>query len=146
MKPSTSKAIDRFNYLMGEIDAAYHEMSRRLGLSDSAMKILYAICDEGESCLLKEICRCSGLSKQTVNSAIRKMETDGIVYLQQYGAKEKKVCLTDCGKELAKRTAVRMIEAENEIFASWTDEDVQNYLTLTEQYLNDFRKKVEDIV
>ena len=31
----------KLNYLLSEIDAAYHEASQMLGLSDSAMQILY---------------------------------------------------------------------------------------------------------
>ena len=46
------KKLKRYNYLIGETEATYHEISLKLGLSDSAMKILYAICDNGKSCLL----------------------------------------------------------------------------------------------
>lgn len=110
--------LKRYNYLLGETEATYHEISLKLGLSDSAMKILYAICDNGESCLLQDICRCSGLSKQTINSAIRKLENEGILYLENVGAKAKKVCLTDLGKRLVQKTALRMIEIENAVFES----------------------------
>ena len=90
----SSKAIKRYNHLSGEIDAVYHEMSFKLGLSDSAMIVLYTICDRGSPCPLREICRCSGLSKQTVNSALRKLETEGAVYLKPVSARSKSVCLT----------------------------------------------------
>lgn len=87
--------MKRYNYLLGEIEASYHEVSLKLGLSDSAMKILYAICDNGESCLLQDICRRSGLSKQTINSAVRKLEAEGMIYLEMADSKHKKVCLTE---------------------------------------------------
>ena len=76
MHSTTQDSLQRFNYLFGETDALYHELALKLGLSDSAMKILYVICDTGEPCLLREICRRSGLSKQTLNSALRKLEAD----------------------------------------------------------------------
>lgn len=135
------KKLKRYNYLIGETEATYHEISLKLGLSDSAMKILYAICDNGKSCLLQEICRSSGMSKQTVNSAIRKLENEGIVYLENVGQKAKNVCLTESGKELVQKTALRVIEIENSIFESWREEDVEFYLRLTEQYLVDLKKK-----
>ena len=50
-----SNAMKRYNHLLSEPDAAYHEMSYALGLSDSAMIILYTICDNGDCCPLKEI-------------------------------------------------------------------------------------------
>lgn len=140
MKTYGSKEMKRFNYLLGEIDAAYHEASLQLGLSDSAMQILYTICDNGDRCLLKTICRYSGLSKQTVNSAIRKLEREGIVYLESAGPKTKMVCLTEEGKQLAAKTAIQLLNTENEIFASWTKEEVHTYLSLTEKFLTDFKK------
>ena len=33
----SSKSLRRYNYLFSETNAAYHEMSARLGLSDSAI-------------------------------------------------------------------------------------------------------------
>lgn len=141
MKTYISKEMKRYNHLNGEIGAAYHEMSLKLGMSDSAMIILYTICDNGDCCLLQEICRRSGVSKQTINSAIRKLEKEGIVYLEASGVKNKNVYLTDKGKRLAEQTAVRIIDAENEIFASWPKDDVNKYLELTERFLVAIREK-----
>lgn len=125
------------------MDAAYHEISLKLGLSDSAMSILYTICNYGESCLLQDICRQSGLSKQTINSALRKLETGNILYLEMAGAKSKRVTLTDAGKALAQKTALQVINTENEIFASWSREDVEKYLELTEDYLTALKEKAK---
>lgn len=141
MKTYISNEMKRFNHLIGEIDAVYHDMALKLGLSDSAMAILYTICNNGESCLLQEICRLSGISKQTINSAIRKMEDDDIVYLEQISGKSKNVCLTEKGKSLAENTALKIIKFENNIFASWAKEDVEKYLSLTEMYLVAIKEK-----
>ena len=89
MSNSTPEGIRRFNYLLGELDATYHDIALKFALSDSAMHILYTLCDEGTDCPLSEICRRCGLSKQTVNSAIRKLEAEGILYLQKTGSKGK---------------------------------------------------------
>ncbi|MDE7224930.1 MAG: MarR family transcriptional regulator [Acetatifactor sp.] len=139
MNNYVSKEMKRYNHLLGEIQATYHEISLKLGLSDSAMIILYTICNEGDSYPLSEICRLSGLSKQTVNSAIRKLETEGILYLAKAGSKNKTVCLTAAGKELAGKTALRLLNAENAILASWPRQDVEKYLELTEKFLSALR-------
>lgn len=146
MSSSASNALKRFNYLSAEIGAAYHEMSFRLGLSDSAMQILYTICDCGQDgvCPLQVICRQTGIRKQTINSALRKLETEGILHLEPIGAKGKNVCLTEAGKLLAENTAMRMIKAENEIWDSWQAEDVEAYLALTEKFLREFQEKTKD--
>ncbi len=145
MKACSSRDMKRFNHLLGEIEAVYHEMALKFGQSDSVMNILYTICDYGDSCPLQEICRRSGISKQTINSALRKLEREGIVYSEQAGVKGKNVCLTEKGKELAGDTAVRVIEVENGILASWPEEDVKRYLELTERFLVGIKEKAKEI-
>ena len=145
MKACSSRDMKRFNHLLGEIEAVYHEMALKFGQSDSVMNILYTICDYGDSCPLQEICRRSGISKQTINSALRKLEREGIVYSEQAGVKGKNVCLTEKGKELVGDTAVRVIEAENGILASWPEEDVKKYLELTERFLVGIKEKAKEI-
>lgn len=130
-----SQEMRRYNHLVGEIDGVYHEMSRKLGLSDSAMLVLYTIYAYRGGCPLREICRSSGLSKQTVNSALRGLEAEGAIYLEPASAKRKNVCLTEAGEALAAETAGQIIRIENEIFDAWPREDVARYLDLTERYL-----------
>jgi DNA-binding MarR family transcriptional regulator len=140
-----SKNLKRYNYLLGETGAAYHEMSLKLGMSDSAISILYAVLEQGESRPLQQICHCTGLSKQTINSAIRKLEAEGIIYLEMAGSKNKTVCLTEKGKLLAEKTAGKVLKAEDEIFASWPQKDVDKYLQLTEAYLLALKEKVKTL-
>lgn len=144
MKNRISKEMKRYNHLISEIEATYHEISWKLKLSDSALHILYTICNNGQDCLLQDICYHTGLSKQTIHSAVRKLEADHLVYLEPVGSKSKKVCLTEAGKQLAEQTAGRVIQAENEIFASWPFEDVQKYLSLTEAFLLALREKAKE--
>lgn len=145
MCDNLSKKLKRYNYLVGEIDATYHELSTKFGLSDSMMRILYTICDNGTDCPLQKICRLTGLSKQTINSALRKLEEEGIVYLEGMDGKKKRACLTEEGKRTAERTVVKLIEIENGILASWPREELEWYLELTERYLVALKGKVKDL-
>lgn len=144
--PRSSRALRRFNYLLSETDAAYHEAASRLGLADSVMQILYAVYDsaEGDRCPLSEVCRCTGISKQTINSALRKLEADGVVRLERAGGRNKDVCLTQRGMALARSTAAKIIEAEDAVLASWPAQDVEAYLSLTERYLTAFREEIKN--
>ena len=139
----SSKNLRRLNHLLSETNAAYHEAAARLGLSDSVSQILYTVCAYGceYRCPLHRICTETGISKQTINSALRRLEGEGYVYLEQAGGKRKDVCLTAEGIALAERTVSRIIAAENAVFASWRPEDVEAYLELTEQYLTAFRRE-----
>lgn len=143
MHHTVSQELKRFNYLFGETGMVYHEINRKLGLSDSTSSILYAVLEEGGRRLLKDVCRFSGLSKQTANSAIRKLEQEGVLYLEPADGKNKLVCLTETGKELAERTAGRVLAMEDEIFAAWPREDVQQYFALSAAFLLDLQKKAD---
>ena len=112
MKGYTTAEMKRFNYLISETNAAYHEAAQKLGLSDSTVQVLYTICNNGEGCQIGDICRLSGISKQTINSALRKLEAEGIVYLEASGRRKKRVCLTEQGRKLAEETVVKLIEIE----------------------------------
>lgn len=135
--------VRRFNYIVGGIGMAYHEAALKLGLSDSAMSVLYTVRGEGKPCPLSLIRRLAGMSKQTVNSALRKLEKDGIIRLEAVDGKRKSAALTDKGKALADRTVARVIAAENRIFELWTESERGEYLRLTENYLNAFRAELD---
>ena len=135
----------RINYLIEETDAVYHEIAVRLGLSDSVMLILYALEDAGGQIPLTTIYRQTGASKQTVNSALRKLEADGSICLRMADRKSKIVCLTESGKALAARTAGWLLSAENDIYAGWPEEDLEAYLRLAEKYLTELREKSKEL-
>ena len=120
----TSRDMRRFNHLLQETDAVYHEMAQHWGLSDSVMGVLYTLCDAGGRCRLRDICYWSGMTKQTVNSALRRMEGDGLIYLE---------------------SARRVIQAENQVFAAWPQEDVEQYLALTRRFQEALAQKAREI-
>ena len=137
--------VKRINYLHSEINNVFHEMSQQMGLSDSVSCILYTICNYGDSCLLADIISMTGIPKQTVNSALRKLESEGFLRLETAQKRRKKVVLTESGKLLAQKTAGQMIRMENEIFASWTEEDRQMHLILTQRYLEQLKEKAKEL-
>ena len=143
MKKKALEKLHRINYLGAEMDALYHQASLRLGISDSAMRILYTVYDNGGTCLLSDICKQSGISKQTVNSAIRKLENDEILYLEQETGRGKRIYLTDSGKSYVDRTAARLYAAECEIFSSWSEEEINSYIYFMEKYNEMFRHQLE---
>ena len=61
------------------------------------------------------------------------------------GGKNKTVHLTEDGKILAGKTAGRVLAAEDEILASWPQEDVQKYLELTEAFLRALQEKAKNL-
>nr|WP_297939734.1 MarR family transcriptional regulator [uncultured Lachnoclostridium sp.] len=137
--------IHRINYLTTEMESLYHLASLKLGITDSVSIVLYSIYDAGNECLLSEIYKKSGISKQTINSAIRGLEAEGILYLKQYNGRSKKVILTDKGKEYVQRTVARLYQAEMNAFDTWTEDEISTYIGLMEKYADCFRQQIEKL-
>ena len=140
------KEMRRLNCLIGETDSVYHEAAVKLGVSDSTMQILYTICMTGENyCQLSEIARLTGSSRQTIHSSVRKLEQEGVVCLKAKNGRDKIVYLTEYGKKIVEKTALRMIEIENDIFGGWTKEEKNTYVELTQRYLSSFQEKAGEL-
>lgn len=137
--------VKRFNCVVNEINEVYHDAAERMGISNSALNILYVICENGDRCLQSEIYKQTGISRQTINSAIRKLEKDGTVYLEQGQGRNTIVCLTDAGKETADRKIRPIIRIEDEIFDEWTEQEAHMYQDLTERYRDSLKEKLDDL-
>ncbi len=137
--------IHKINNFITVLNALYHRASVKLGISDSVFVVLYEIFDEGDECLLTEIYKKSGISKQTVNSALRSLEKDGIVYLEKIDGRTKKVVLTEKGKVFVKNTVARLYKAEARAFDDWTDEEIKEYLESSENYIRRFVEEIDKL-
>ena len=137
------KAISKINYTCSEIDALYHQASLKLGISDSISVVLYTVYDLGDRCLLSEVYKKTGISRQTVNSAIRSLEADGILYLEQHTGRSKKIVLTDKGKKFVEETIGKLRMAEIQTFEAWSEEEIDTYIRLLEKYADYFQRQVE---
>ncbi len=93
--------------------------------------------------MLRDICYLTGVSKQTLNSAIRKLRQEGILRTENVDAKSKRLRLTDAGELYAAQTVAKIIAAENKILSSWEPADVEKYLVLTERFLNELRDETK---
>ncbi len=144
MKKFVCADMNRFNSLITQTDSIYREAAFKLGLTYSAMMVLYAVFNNGGSCPISDICA-FGINKQTVNSALRKLETEDVVFLEAAGGRRKNVRLTENGMALAEKTILKIINIENEIFASWTKYERETYIELTKRYMNQLSEKVSKI-
>ena len=141
--PQICQQNKRLNLLLFETDAIYYEAAKRLGLIDSDCKILYTMCHLGSKCLLADVVRLSGCNKQTVNSALRRMEAEELIYLQKADGRRKLICLTEKGRLLSQNTVERLIEQENEAMLNWTEQETALYIELTQRFLQDLKEKIK---
>lgn len=94
-----SPALQEFNRIFKEFNMIYRDAALKLGLSNSVFDIFYTICESGDCCTQKYICDATFLPKQTVHSAIQKLEAEGLVELKPGKGRSVNICLTPLGEE-----------------------------------------------
>ena len=145
MKKDLSRRTDRISLLTSEIDGLYHTAAVQVGITDSILYVFYTMLVEGGSRPLSDIYKLSGMSRQTVNSAVRKLEAGGYITLTASGGRSKNVQFTDSGRDYAERTAGRIIAAERRIFDQWDDSVIDYYIKMLEEFISAFKKGTADL-
>lgn len=142
MEELLNPIFKEFNHLYKEENDIYRDISQRIGACNSAVSILYDLCCLGEGCTQKDICDSSFLSKQTVNSSIRKLVDLGYIYLERGKGRNMHIYLTDSGRTIIDEKIRPVIRMELDAFLSLGD-DAETLVRLFRQYLSEFRKKVD---
>ena len=135
--------MHQFDAIYGEISNVYHEINRKLGLTDTESIVLYSVAVD-KNVSQKAICSLSGLSKQTINSAIKKMITDGILEPLS-GQKNENLIPTQKGQKIIKEKISILIEMENRIFTSWKPEEREIFIDLYTRYLDMLKDECDNL-
>lgn len=127
--------LSEFNSIIKESDDIYRCAAKALGLPDCAFWILYTLRAETEPVTQRGICNTMYQPKQTVNSALKKLEQDGVIRLTEMAdRRSKQVLLTDRGRSLAGQTVDRVIDAEQHALSCLTDQEQEAFLALFHKY------------
>ncbi|MBD5559911.1 MAG: winged helix-turn-helix transcriptional regulator [Clostridia bacterium] len=129
-----SECLRRITRGFSGYEAAGREAARTAGMSESAHIILYMLLLFGGTLMLTDLQHLTELPKQTINSALRHLEQSGCIANEKVGARKKRILLTAGGRALAEQTAGKVIDLETEILRSWSPEDRQKYIELSEDY------------
>lgn len=121
--------LDQFDK---ELDDIYHYYALRSNLSDAALWILYAIYGSEEDVTQADICSCWFFSRQTINTALKSLEQQGIITLAPVpgNRKSKHVVLTAQGQETGQRIIAPLKQAENRVFAAFSEEENQLFIEM----------------
>ena len=124
-----------------ELDDLYHEIALGIGMSDGEFSALYAISSLGDGCLQRDICREVYVSKQTINSAVRKLEKNGILYLEEKRGRDKKIFLQKRERTLSLRRLFRLWRWKMLFSAEMEPDERTELLRLSQKYIEYFREK-----
>lgn len=126
--------IEELNRLYKAIDDSYHGVARKMGLSDSAFLIFYALVELGDGCSQREIAQHYYASKQTINSSIKGLERAGYLKLQPGPGRDRQILLTPAGRQVLEEKLAPVIQRENQAVEALSPQEWQTLLTLARKY------------
>ena len=138
--------LKQYNDITKQNDQLYRGVAKKFGLSECAFWILYYLrADYGEA-KQSEICSSFYLPKQSIHSALKKLEADGYIMQTAGGNKRsKRILLTKQGEILCGKTVDHIVKAEKEALGSLSEKEQEIFMDLFEKYIGQFKKNMQTI-
>lgn len=138
--------VVRFNRLFKSYDDCYAGAARKSRLPELSLWILYTLRDIPD-CTQKDLTDTLLRSKQSIQSALRRLLDEGLVTLEtdKRDHRCKRIQLTEKGQEVCSRTADRVIHAERRAFAKFTDAERAEFLERFEQLRDAVRTEMNKL-
>ncbi len=145
MNDSNVSEFEQFNLLYKELDKSYEEYFACCGLSACAMWVIYSLRVDGDFMTQTDISKRYFLNKQSVSSAIQKLEKDGYVSIQTApnNAKNKLLQLTEKGCRFAEETIDKLLTAEQSAFDGLTQEEQRELIRLYQKYMKALKNGID---
>ena len=151
MNDQLPQQLQTLNRLYKESDHIYSRLASKLGMTDTAFWVLYAIVHSEEPLTQNDLCSDFFFPVQTIHSAVNILRKDGLVELQVIpGTRNRKaILLTEKGKTFAANTINKADEIEKNAFLCFNEEEREQYLSLFRrhiEYLKSEEKRVLDSI
>lgn len=139
-------ALSSYNAVIKETNGMYRDIAKSLGVSDSTFWILYVLRESDKKMMQRDIVNANSFPPQTINSALKKMESDGLVELIEAEDKRKKqVLLTDKGVKLAERTVDKVAVLEIEAMGRLSAAERTAFIELFRKYTDFLKANLQNI-
>lgn len=143
---SNHEYIASYNQLLKECNTLYHSVATELGLSDCAFWILYTLHDSNQLVKQSDICDNASMPRQTVNSALKKLEKDGYLTLRRIDGKMgKSIHLTDKGEAFVAQNITPIMRAEEKACASFSKEETEMFLNIFASLVKRLDEEISNI-
>ncbi|MCI9121857.1 MAG: MarR family transcriptional regulator [Oscillibacter sp.] len=126
--------IRRYYDIYFRMDALYNLWSSANRIQDTTLFVLNEISAQ-ECCTQRSLASRLGYSKQTISSALRRLEQGGIISRQRDPMDQRNnlVRLTSRGRTYAEGLISRLRDAEVRAFQSWSDQETEQILQAFDQ-------------
>lgn len=139
------KKLYEYNNVLKSVDESYRNVAKRYGLSEASFWTLYTLRMEQGNITQSDVCNVLYQPKQTVNSALKKLESKGYIMLTPAGAHTKNISFTESGIKLCEQTVDKVIEAECEALKEMTDDEAENLIALQRTYSILLKNKLNNL-
>lgn len=139
--------ITLYNKLIKEMDDMYRVYAKNCNLSETAFWILYCIREREEAFTQREICEYWFYTPQTVNSALKNMTEEGLLILraEEGNRKNKRIYLTEKGKEIVEKIVEPLMDAERRALAAIGEQETEEFLRTMKKHTELFRGEIEEL-
>ena len=143
MEKKNRKQLEELNGILRETDELYHTAARALGLSDCAFWILYTLRDQPEAPTQSAICNSIYAPKQTVNSALKKLERAGTIRLASGSdRRQKRIVPTEKLEALIQETIDAVRRAECRALNRLNNGEQREFLRLYRRFTDALRHEL----
>ncbi len=143
----TEELLSKYNGLLKENDELYRNAAKAMALSDCTFWILYSLRDSGTEITQSDLGTTLYLPKQTINSALKKLESDGFIeLLAGNDRRSKRIRLTEKGTLLAEQTADHVISAELEALNGLTNRERETFIDLFQKYTVLLKQNMQQLI
>lgn len=140
-----SKRLFEYNSIIKENDDIYRQIARQFGFSECTFWILYSLREDNICLTQRKLCSMLSQPKQTVNSALKKLEADGYLKLcSGEDRRHKLIQLTEKGEALARKTLDKVMTLENRTFDTFTEEEQVQFLQLFRKYTDNLKIQLSE--
>lgn len=133
-----------FHKHWSEINAAYEQYARTLGISYSALQALCEIYNSDSPVTQRWICETTHLPKTTVNAIVAGLVKQEYAELREMAndRRQKRICLTDAGYAYAKPIMEHMSRSEMQAFEMLDETTMQVMIAGIGEYQKNFNEKL----
>ncbi len=146
MEFEINERLKQLTVMLCEIDSIYQSLLATKNISDSEFVVMIAILSLGVGCLQKDIAETSYMSKKTINSSIKRLEKEGFIKLKAGKYPNMHIYLTQKGKEHIKENILPIIEVEERVLNSMSNEEFERLIVGSSKYIGLFKDQVANFI
>lgn len=139
--------LSSFNQAHKRMNVLYHNYAKSVGLSDASFWLLYSLYEYGRPCTQKELCSAWFYAPQTINTALKALEKQGIITLAlaDGNRKNKQVWFTSKGEKLVAEKIAPLVQAEERSFEQLDEQEREMLLSITQKHIGILEEEINRI-